>query len=150
MIDYWEKNIEFAIYDYPYHNENLRKYNVGDLIIRHSVDEIEVRFKKKDLIIAAGLLEHKLGRISPAYEDEISTYIRTHENSNEFEYSNISKIIYKTIILESEDISFVIKSKRYDLNKEAGIICYYDLDDLYEDEILEEILKEIDALHHNL
>lgn len=55
--------------------------------------------------------------------------------------------MYKTIILTCENIEFSVRSKTYNLEEEMGIICYYDLNDIYEDEILEGILREIKDIY---
>ena len=89
----------------------------------------------------------KIENINFAETENIKIYIKTLDNKNGFEYKNMDNIFYETAILTCEDIGFIIKSDNYDLEKEMGIICYYDLDDLYEDEILWEILKEINDVY---
>lgn len=50
-----------------------------------------------------------------------------------------------SLISRSNDdfFEFKIFSEKYDLTKENGIIIYYNLDDEYDDEVLEEILSQL-------
>ena len=73
----------------------------------------------------------------------VSFHIKVGKVENCFElkdFSEVEKLIAKS---EIADMEFIIKSERYNLGEEATTICYYDLVDEYEDEILEEILAQV-------
>lgn len=129
------------MYDYPYKNDNLIDYHIRDIRIKHFPEKIEIKFNKKNLIPAVGILERKIQYVTFGYENELKLYIDA--GGGKFKCVDLEQLIYKTVFLTSDELKFTIRSKNYNLKLEAGIICYYDLDDEYDGEILEEVLKEI-------
>ena len=148
IVDYLEKDIDFCVYDFPYkyvkENENLKKYKIRGITITHKITEIEVFFNIKDTIPAVGIIINKYNSIMPSYHDDLILFLKIKDTK--YELSLDEEVIYEKIkAVGKAELSLLIYSKTYNLEKEKNLICYYNLNDEYEDTILDEILKEISA-----
>lgn len=140
IINYYLKGIEFVAFDYPFETKHLEDYYIRGIRLQHFKTEIIVTFSKKESIAAIGIFLLKVEclsekasifiEIEAGFEVEINEADLNAENLlNICEYSNSSLIKLKA------------KSSDYDMLKEKGIICYYELDDTYAGDVLEEILN---------
>lgn len=142
IIDYWNKNIEFELIDYPVEKSFLKEYKIRDITIIHRETEILIKSFKKDLIASVGIFYNKWEAIEEDYKNFIETNLLANNQSINLSDCMKEDIIFKKCaILNLNEYTFQIKSYAYNLLNEKGIICYYNLNDEYHNTILDEILK---------
>lgn len=135
-IDYWAKGIEFALYDSPIENPNLIDYMIGSIRIVHQERTISVIFEKREAIAAVGIYVNKWRQASN--KEELSRQVIYNGKTIDIEDCDVLDFL-KTI--NSSNIELRITSVKYDLRKEKGVVCHYNTNDMYEDELLNSMLN---------
>jgi hypothetical protein len=100
-------------------------------------------FQKKNAIPAIGIFLEKWNSIDDA-DLLTTTYLIWENNEQELSLSETSFSDLISRINEIDEVFFFsleIRSSIYDLRKEKGIICYYNLNDRYHDELLDNIFN---------
>ena len=140
MIDYWKKKIEFEVYDYPFESTKLYDYYVGKVRVLHKKNKITIISLKKEIIPAVGIFFHKWENMDEDYKDFVETTVK---NDIRIDMSvGIEKIIENCIKLDQEEYTLEISCDCYDMTKEKGIICYYNTNENYNNELLQNIIKD--------
>lgn len=142
MIDYWNRGLEFCTFDYPFDNEKLKKYNIKDIEVEHGTNFIEVSFKKKDSIIAEGIFLNKYQTILKCDKILPSAFICTENECELIKWESLD-LLAKIEEEKCENFSFLISSDKVDFSKYKNTIIYYNLNETYNDEILEQVLDQI-------
>lgn len=127
------------MFDYALKNDKLNSYKIRDISVSHSCDAISIGFFKKDSLIATGIAINKFREILDKRGVELRIFIDSSWKKVEDAEEVISLISHSN----SDFFEFKIFSEKYDLTQENGIIIYYNLDDEYDDEVLEEILSQL-------
>lgn len=136
------KNIEFCIYNFPYENPNLQDYLIRGIQVRHSTDKIILTLdnktnNEKEIEKAFGIIINKYYQIIPKWRKNLQFWI-TKDNQD------IQENIEEMSAHKLNGVSgLYLLSENYDLKKEKGVVVYYNLDDEYEDTVLEEIFKQV-------
>jgi hypothetical protein len=69
------ENIEFCVYDYPYKNSKLNKYNIREIVVEHLENSIQITFTKKDIIPAVGIIITKFNELGVEKKINTSLYV---------------------------------------------------------------------------
>lgn len=117
----------------------MDEYVICKIKIKHENDKITFIFNRKEIIGAEGIIYNKWENIINKERVNVTTTInRTKLKLNPYEM--------KLASLQTNTHVVTINSDDYDLRKEKGIICYYNLNDVYEDEELNNLLKNSNTL----
>ena len=143
IIDFKKKNIQYAVYDYAYTNDDfLKNYNIEEINIQHFTNKIIITFNLEFLTPAIGILLNKLDHVYENTPEPLSIWIIVDATKVELKKTSVERILECCILAKHPIITFEIESQNYDLLQEKNIICYYNTNELYEDELLEIILKK--------
>lgn len=142
MINYWEKNLTFHVYDHPFKNDNLLNYSVRGIKIIHADQMISIKFCKENSILAIGIFVIKIKQISVQNIFDLSFFLCENDECVEITPNGED---LETVIQNSRNKEFnlLVISDNYNLTKEANIVVYFNLNNEYEDTSLEEIFAQI-------
>lgn len=127
------------MYDYPIDIKKLENYHVGDIQVIHEEEKIILIFYKKDIIPAAGIFYYKWENIDDDYKDFLDIVINNKKTIIEMSINSIIDICAE---YDCNKYTLEIKCDVYNMKQEKGIICYYNTDEMYNNELLHNIINK--------
>jgi hypothetical protein len=108
MINYWKKNIQFAVYDCPVDHDFLTNYFIEEINIVHIQNKISIIFSKKNAIPAIGIFLEKWNSIDDA-DLLTTTYLIWENNEQELSLSETSFSDLISRINEIDEVFFFFR-----------------------------------------